>query len=78
MPKRVVINMPTALQTTASERASLKKAFKSKLIGVLKHHSRSPGHDITNIGDVRVDIIGIGSVPGRAKRKVAKKAAKKR
>ena len=77
----VTIRMPEGLKTTAGERNTLKSAFRSKLVGVLRHH-QATSNDIWNVGSpVNTDVIVIAGSGGSArgsKRKTSKKAAKKK
>jgi len=65
---KIRVTIPKSLNLTASEKSSLKKAFQSDVVQVLKKHETG----------VRNDIINIIPGPGpSSKRKAVKKASKK-
>lgn len=74
MPK-VTINMPSELDDlTPSERATLNKAFKTRLQTVLRNHVFRAGDAIWNVNRVATEII----ISRGERRRPSKKAAKKK
>ena len=80
MPPKVTVSVPRSLRTTASERAKLKSAFKSKITSIVKPHGagRSADNDITNVGGggVVAQVIVVNDTA--AKRAAKGKAGKKK
>ena len=77
----VTIRMPAVLDTTAREREILKKAFQTKIEGIIKSHQRLTDDNAYNVGSVSTEIILVGGKPSTRrgkKKKPAKKSAKKR
>lgn len=74
MPPKVTVSVPRSLQTTASERAKLKRAFKAKIRSVVRPHG-SEGSPVTNVGGVVTEIIIVSAAARKSgsKRKAGKK-----
>lgn len=79
MPPKVTVSVPSSLQTTASERTILKRAFKAKIRSVVKPHG-SVGNPVTNTGGIVTEIIVVNGVASKrgSKRKAGKKKAGKK
>ncbi|PYS22939.1 MAG: hypothetical protein DMF72_11545 [Acidobacteria bacterium] len=75
MPPKVVVSIPKSLQTTASERARLKSAFKTKIKSVVKPHSDEE-NTVTNVGRVVTEVIVVDAAA--SKRKSKRKAGMKK